>query len=140
VYPALSSVDQTVETDTSPSPDDADESARRSYLKYLPIHRQGKIFLHRVSDVSWFEANGKYVYLHIESQKPLIRRSMNWLESALDPAQFMRISRSAIINIDHVVSFERWGASTWIAAMDTSHRVRSGRSYNARVKQLLGQT
>jgi two-component system LytT family response regulator len=55
-----------------------------------------------VKDVDWISADDYYVQVHIGSQSYLLRDSLNSLETRLDPTRFMRVHRSAIVQIDRV--------------------------------------
>lgn len=63
----------------------------------------------RVSEVSWFEARGDYVAAHVGATRHLLHLSLNRLEERLDPARFIRIHRTHIVNLDHVAAFRRVG-------------------------------
>lgn len=60
-----------------------------------------------VSEVSWFEASGDYVTAHTSRSRYLLHLSLNRLESRLDAKRFVRIHRTHIVNLDHVVAFRR---------------------------------
>lgn len=62
-----------------------------------------------VRDVSWFEARGDYVAAHAGLARHLLHLSLNRLEERLDPARFVRIHRTHIVNLDHVAAFRRLG-------------------------------
>jgi two-component system LytT family response regulator len=73
-----------------------------SYLERLFV-RNGERLVHlRTADLDWIEALGNYVKLRVARQSHLLRASLNALESRLDPAQFLRTHRSAIVNLAHV--------------------------------------
>jgi two-component system, LytTR family, response regulator len=55
-----------------------------------------------VGDIDWISAEDYYVQIHVRSQSYLLRDSLNSLESRLDPARFMRVHRSVIVQIDRV--------------------------------------
>jgi two-component system LytT family response regulator len=52
--------------------------------------------------IDWIEADGNYLHLHVGRQQYVIRSGLGILESQLDPAQFARVHRSAIVNLDRV--------------------------------------
>lgn len=110
---------------------------RNEYLKYLPVKKKDKVILQRVEDVSWFEAEGKYVRLHSGGENHLIRHSMHSLESKLDPAKFVRVSRSSIVNIDHISHFEPWSHGEWAVLLRTGQRVISTHGYREGLQRLL---
>jgi two-component system LytT family response regulator len=56
----------------------------------------------RLREVAWIEAAGNYVQLHFGAHRPLLLHSMAALERRLDPDRFVRASRSALVNLDHV--------------------------------------
>src|SRR5215218_152072 len=56
----------------------------------------------RASDVDWAEASANYVRLHVGPKTFQMRTTMSDLERQLDPAQFTRVHRSAIVNLDRI--------------------------------------
>lgn len=60
-----------------------------------------------VASVAWFEAVGDYVAVHSAGKAPLLHLSLNRLEQRLDPAKFLRIHRTHIVNLDQVAAFRR---------------------------------
>ncbi len=60
-----------------------------------------------VGDVIWLEARGAYVKVHLEAQHHLVRESLAQLMDRLGPGRFVRIHRSAVINLAHVASLKR---------------------------------
>jgi two-component system LytT family response regulator len=107
------------------------------YARYLPVKVRERIILRKVDDVSWFEAHGKYVQLHTGDGSQVIRHPMHSLESRLNPAKFIRVSRWAIINIDHVNYLEPWSNGEWAITMRTGQRVISTESYRKGLQSLL---
>src|SRR6266404_8721789 len=62
-----------------------------------------------VSDIQWIEAADYYVCLHVGGKQYLLRESIKALENKLDPHKFVRLHRSAIVNIDYVREIHRDG-------------------------------
>ena len=56
----------------------------------------------RVEEVDWVEAQGNYVRLHASGASHLLREPLHRLEARLDPRRFVRVHRSAIVNLDRV--------------------------------------
>jgi two-component system LytT family response regulator len=56
----------------------------------------------RVTEISWFEADGNHVRLHIGRQSASIRRAISEIAQRLDPARFQRIHRGIIVQLDDV--------------------------------------
>jgi DNA-binding LytR/AlgR family response regulator len=62
---------------------------------------------------------------------------MNAVESELDPARFMRIHRSYIVNRAHVRSSRYSGNNEFIFSMANNERIVSGRSYKEQIAKML---
>jgi two-component system LytT family response regulator len=52
--------------------------------------------------VDWLESAGNYVRLHVGARVHLVRATLSGLLLSLDPARFVRIHRSTIVNLDRV--------------------------------------
>jgi two-component system LytT family response regulator len=77
-----------------------------------------------VSEIEWIEAADYYVCLHVRGKKHLLRESIRLLEAKLDPKKFVRLHRSAIVNIDHVREIHRDGRCEGWVLLSTGERVR----------------
>jgi two-component system, LytTR family, response regulator len=60
-----------------------------------------------IDEVDWIEADRYYATLHVHGETHLVRESMISLEARLDPASFVRIHRSAIVNLRQVREIRR---------------------------------
>lgn len=82
-------------------------------------------------------ADGNYVALHADGRVHLLRETMKSFETKLDPARFVRIHRSIIVNIDRIASLEPLGHGAYRVTMQGGARLESSPSYNARIQALL---
>jgi len=81
-----------------------------------------------VSDIEWIEAADYYVCLHAGGKRYLLRESIRALETKLDPQKFIRLHRSAIVNLDHVREIHRDGQAEGWVLLSTGERVRLNRN------------
>ena len=81
-----------------------------------------------VGDIEWVEAADYYVCLHAGGKRHLLRESIRALETKLDPKKFIRLHRSAIVNLDHVREIHRDGQAEGWVLLSTGARVRLNRS------------
>jgi two-component system, LytTR family, response regulator len=81
-----------------------------------------------VSDIEWIEAADYYVCLHANGKKHLLRESIKALETKLNPNKFVRLHRSAIVNIDRVREIHRDGRTEGWVLLSTGERVRLNKS------------
>lgn len=78
--------------------------ARRTtqHLTRLPVKSGDKVIFIKAAEIECLEAAGNYVAVHARGEQHIIRETLTELESQLDPAKFLRVSRSAIVNLNHV--------------------------------------
>jgi two-component system, LytTR family, response regulator len=55
-----------------------------------------------VTEIDWIEADDYYAAVHARGKRHLIRESLTSFESRLDATRFIRVHRSAIVNLDRV--------------------------------------
>jgi two-component system, LytTR family, response regulator len=91
-----------------------------------------------VNDVEWIEAADYYVCLHAAGKRHLLRESIRALETKLDPNKFIRLHRSAIVNIDHVREIHRDGRTEAWAVLSSGARVRLNRNGWRKFVALVG--
>ena len=83
-------------------------SARRAAPDRIAVRSRGRVLFVKLEDVDWFEAADNYVSLHCGRDTHVIRETMNDLESRLDPSRFLRVHRSAIVNLDRIKELQPW--------------------------------
>jgi two-component system LytT family response regulator len=81
----------------------------------------------RLGDVRLFESEGNYTRLYFDDGKPLVYRSLTYLEERLDPAAFFRASRQHIINLRYVKDLEPWFNGGMLAKLDGGHEIKLSR-------------
>lgn len=76
--------------------------SKSRYIEQIAIKEDGRIRIFRVKDIDWIAADSKYVRLHIGRESCLHRESLAALEEQLDSKRFVRIHRSAIVNLSRI--------------------------------------
>lgn len=99
------------------------------YLERIPVRHEDRVIYVRTRDVSYFEATGNYVRLHVGKQVLQIRQTMSALEQQLDPDQFVRIHRQTIVNLDSVRELQPWFAGDFIVLLQDGTDLRISRTY-----------
>jgi two-component system LytT family response regulator len=105
-------------------------------LKRLAVRSASKTVFVDVGDVEWIEAAENYAKLHIGRSSHLVHVAMSALEKALDPATFLRIHRSVIVNVGHIQELEPAAHGEYVVTLRSGVRLRSGRTYNEKLKAL----
>ena len=90
-----------------------------------------------VGDVSWVEADGAYVVVHAAGRKHVLRESMNQILERLGAGAFVRIHRSAGINLAHVRAVKRGKSGALEVELDDGLRLPISRRKARDVMELL---
>jgi two-component system LytT family response regulator len=114
-------------------------SAPEKRLDRLVVKAGGTTRFIRVIDIDWIEAAGVYVTLHVGGKELLYRAALNDLAEKLDPRRFVRVHRSALINIESVVQLEPISHGEFEAVLKNGSRTRVSRTYRGQLEKRLGQ-
>ncbi len=105
----------------------------------LVIKSAGTTRFLRVADIDWIEAAGVYVNLHVAGKELLYRTALNELADHLDPKRFIRVHRSAIVNLESILQLEPLSHGEFDVVLKNGSRTRVSRTYRALLEQRLGQ-
>jgi two-component system, LytTR family, response regulator len=108
-------------------------------LDRLIVKSTGVTHVVRVADVDWIEGAGVYVNLHVGGRELLYRSALHQLEARLDRTRFIRVHRSAIVNIDSIVRLEPASHGEFDVILKDGSQTRVSRTYRAALEQRLGQ-
>jgi DNA-binding LytR/AlgR family response regulator len=103
-------------------PDDGQHIARL-FVK----NGRGQIVHLRVADIVRLMGADDYVEIFANNSAYLVKLTLNELEKRLDPQHFLRIHRSAIINLDHLTSCREVGRRLVVKLSDGSEVIASHR-------------
>jgi two-component system LytT family response regulator len=109
-------------------------------LERIVIKGRGTTRFLDVTEVECIEAAGMYVVLHTGGKELLHRTSLTDIEAKLDPRHFIRIHRSAIVNLARVAHMEPISHGEFEVVLKSGKRVRLSRTYRGQVEQRLGQS
>ena len=101
---------------------------QKSYLTRLMIKASGRVMLLKVDDIDFIEADGNYAKLHVGRKAHLLREKMHDLEGRLDPAKFVRIHRSIIVNLERIKEMHPHFNGDYIVVLDDGRQLRLSRT------------
>jgi two-component system LytT family response regulator len=110
------------------------------YLDRLVVKGGGTTRFIRVADIDWIEGAGVYVNLHVAGKELLYRSALNELAGHLDPMRFIRVHRSAIVNIDSILELQPISHGEFEIVLKDGHRSRVSRTYRTQLEKRLGQS
>jgi two-component system, LytTR family, response regulator len=111
-----------------------------SPLDCLMIKDGGRVLFLRVEEIDWIEAAGVYVQIHTAGKIRLHRISLSELEAKLDARQFLRIHRSAIVNLQKVRELRPHSHGDFLVMLHDGTELKLSRSYRQKVEASLGQS
>jgi two-component system LytT family response regulator len=111
-------------------------SELRARRRLLVPTSSGEI-LFEVQEIDWIEADDYYAAIHIKGKRHLIREALASLEHRLDTDQFLRVHRSAIVNIERVREVKSDNAGTTNLILRDGTVVPVSRRRRAQVNQRL---
>jgi two-component system LytT family response regulator len=88
-------------------------------------------------DIDCIEADRNYISIRVGADTFRLRCTMQQAETMLDPASFLRIHRSVIVNSLKIRDMERWFHGEYIITLKTGQRFTSGRGYRQRIHAYL---
>jgi two-component system, LytTR family, response regulator len=112
----------------------------RPSLDKILVKGPNRVRLLPVEQITWIEADGMYVKLHTRDGSVHLHRGLlGSFDAALDERRFVRIHRSAIVNIDLVHEIRQDAHGDYIAVLRDQTEVRVGRRFRTRLQARLGQ-
>ncbi len=109
-------------------------------LDRLVVKSGGSTRFVRVADIDWIEAAGVYANLHLGGKELLYRSALNELAERLDPVRFVRVHRSAIVNIESILRLEPISHGEFEVILKDGSRSRISRTYRKQLEKRLGQS
>jgi two-component system LytT family response regulator len=106
-------------------------------LKKILVKSNGRLIIVHADDIDWIEAWGDYVRLHCKDKIHTIRQRVSDLEMRLDPEKFLRIGRSAIVNVDRIKELEPLNHGGFIICLYDRTQLNLSRYYRDRLIALF---
>jgi two-component system LytT family response regulator len=111
----------------------------RKYPKRLEVKAGGHSVLVPTEDIDWIGAARNYLELHVGRETHLLRERLGALEARLDPARFVRVHRSSIVNVERIRQLHPLFNGDQELILRDGTRLTSSRTYSRRLKSLLGE-
>ena len=123
--------DQTEQSGTDRKPE------QEKYTTRMVFKSRGRILFLSVEEIRWIEAQENYVKICTGKDSHLLRETIGSLENRLDPSSFLRVHRSAIVNLHHVREVKNEPDGDATVVLKSGEHVPMSRSYRSRIQKLL---
>ena len=109
----------------------------QQFLERIVVKDGTRVTLIPVAKLDYAEAQDDYVALATQGKKHLKQQTIASLEGCLDPASFVRVHRSYIVNLERVARIEPYGKDSRMLILSDGSRLPVSRAGYARLKALL---
>ena len=125
---------------SAPAPAELAQAARapEQYATRIVVKDGTKVHIIPIEKLDYAEAQDDYVALHSDKRTFLKQQPISALEAALDPAKFVRVHRSYVMNLERLTRLEPYSKDSKVAVLDTGAKLPVSRSGQARLRELLG--
>lgn len=76
--------------------------SRREFVSRIAVKNGERTLFVKTEQIDYAEAAGNYVVLHTGKENHIVRETLGALEEKLDPKKFVRVSRSALVNVEQI--------------------------------------
>ena len=103
----------------------------------LAIKSGGKIIFLNLEDVDWIEADANYVRFHVGKESHIFRENIGVVSARLNKHKFVRIHRSAIVNIDKIKELQPCNSSEYLVVLKNGKGLPCSRSHRESLRALI---
>ncbi len=107
------------------------------YVQRVVVKDGARVHVIAIDKLDYAEAQDDYVSLHSEKNTYLKQQTISSLEASLDPARFVRVHRSFIVNLECVSKIEPYTKDTRLAILNDGAQVPVSRAGYARLRELM---
>jgi two-component system LytT family response regulator len=111
----------------------------RRWRERFGVRVRGEVVFIKVSSIDWIAAAGNYVRLYSGTESHLLRDSLQNIATELDPAAFLRVHRSAIVNIERVRKLVPAADGSLSIVLHNATAIPLGPTYHAGLEEALGE-
>jgi two-component system LytT family response regulator len=100
---------------------------------------RGRILFLPITEIRWIAAEENYVRICTANESHLLRETMTGIESKLDSQMFMRVHRSAIVNLRYVKEVRRENSGDFSVLLSNGQKVAMSRSHHSNIDSLIAR-
>jgi two-component system LytT family response regulator len=116
-----------------------DRMRSRSASDRLVVRDSGRVFFLGLNEVDWIEAAGNYVRVHSGRNAHLMRHTITGMLAKLPASEFLRVSRSAIVNLKRVREVQSLFNGCFVFILHSGVRVESSRRFRRQIADALAE-
>jgi len=110
---------------------------KEELLQRIAVKTRHKVHVISVNEITYLEAEGDYVMIHVKEGNYLKEKTMKYFESHLDADKFIRIHRSYIVNAEAIERIELYDKESYSVLLKNGESLRASTSGYKLLKQVL---
>jgi len=103
----------------------------------LVIRTRSKVSFLKPSEIDWIEADGKHAILHAGREMHVVRHTLTRLEQRLASHGFVRVHRSAIVNVDRIKELEPWFHGEFVVILKDGTKLTSSAAHSQALHRII---
>jgi two-component system LytT family response regulator len=103
----------------------------------LPIRENGRIIFLKPEEIDWIAAEGNYVRVHAGKEHYLLRETMAQAETRLAQKKFLRVNRSALVNLERVKECQPMFHGDAVIVLQNGLKLTLSRVYREKFESLV---
>lgn len=103
----------------------------------LIIKSSRRLIFLDTAQINWIEASGNYVRFHLGSESHAVRAGIGRIAERLNPAEFVRIHRSTVVNIAKIKELETCDNGEYLVVLKDGKKLPCSRGYCGRLQQMI---
>lgn len=111
----------------------------RGYSERILVQENGRARFVAAREIAWLEADGNYVTLHCGAKTYTMRGTLETMQGALDPKEFVRINRSSVVRLDTIRELLPWFHGEYKVMLADGRELRWSRRFVKQRPELLNK-
>jgi len=112
-------------------------AVKRGAFDRLVIRAGGKVLFVKPGDIDWIEADGKLAQVHVGRETHAVRIPLKRLEERLEAHGFVRVHRSAIVNVDRIRELEPWFHGEYVVILKDGTKLTSSAAHSQALHRIV---
>ncbi|MGD2070202.1 MAG: LytTR family DNA-binding domain-containing protein [Gemmatimonadota bacterium] len=125
---------------SAPSAHPTSRPAADAMVDRIVVRDGSRTLLLDPQDIDWVEADGVYAHIHVGKDEHLVRESLSALTERLEPHDFVRIHRSALVNLSRVTELRHRSHGDWSVMLDDGTQLKLSRTRRVELERRLGES
>jgi len=139
LHSALNYARERIRTGVTKGSQDARPAPAAANPARIVFKSRGRILFLPITEIRWIAAEENYVRICTANESHLLRETMTGIESKLDSQMFMRVHRSAIVNLKYVKEVRREISGDFSVLLSNGQKVAMSRSHHSNIDSLIAR-